>query len=268
MNKEFGPEISTAETEKDPLEKFEKVANGFSAYSERKITNKRENDKESVIFQQDMIEYLLSICEDEEDVESFWDAYEKNVSAYIGKIDGGENKRKAWTYFNNLKRSIIGSSAVVRFFEGQGFQMKLPSVEEDMAKKCDLKFDKEEITLAVQVKSGHLQDLSRKKTEKIVSELILTDAKKLEGKDEKDFRILSGYCSSLSSSKNNEVYLPVFVNIPVTQESRYGMRRHIDIIKLVDESGKISKTLQKFMEDRWKKAKETFDVDLDIDKDI
>lgn len=101
-----------------------------------------------------MIEYLLSICENEEDVENFWNAYEKSVSAYCGNPNICRNKEKAWTYFNNLKRSVIGSSAVVRFFEGQGFQMELPSVEEDMARKCDLKFiasnnKEEKIILAV-----------------------------------------------------------------------------------------------------------------------
>lgn len=98
--------------------------------------------------------------------------------------------------------------------------------------------------------------LNRKETNKVIERLILSNIKKLEGKDKEDFKTLNKYC--LLSSGN---YLPVFVNIPVTQESRTG------IIDLVDEGGKISKTLQKFMEDGWKEAKENFEIDLDIDKD-
>ena len=264
MNREFDFNMETPTTRKDPLEGFEKVANGFSAHSEKKITNQRENDKESVSFQQDMIEYLLSICENKEDVKNFWGEYGKSVSVYIKEIDGDKNKEEAWTYFNNLKRSIIGSSAVVRFFEGQGFQMRFPSVEEDITKKCDLKFDKGgKITLAVQIKSSYLNYLDKKEEGEVINRLVLTntgaDVKKLkEDKDRKDFRTLSSYCSL--SSGNNKIYLPVFVNIPVTKESV--IRRRVVKTNLVDESGKINETLQKAMEVKWGEAKENFGVDL------
>ena len=244
---------------------FNDVAENFSNRHGR--VGAEVNDSKSIIFQQDMIKKLSAISKDKKEVKDFWDMYKEDISAYIGEAcNSGDEKeiKRIEKYFNGLKRSVIGSSAVINFFEGQGFQVEFPSVKEDMEKKCDLKFiisdnNKKEIALAVQIKSSRLDRLNTKEQEEIIEKLILVNVERLEGKDKQDFRTLRMYCSS--SSRSSKTYLPVFINIPVTLGS--GNSR----VDLVDESGKISKNLQKFMEDRWKEAKNNFDVDLDIDKD-
>lgn len=245
-------------------ERFGMVAENFS--QRHKIMDAKLNDSESIIFQQDMIKSLLAIGKSKKEVKNFWDEYEKNVSIYVGKIGGDQNKKEMRAYFNGLKISVLGSSAVVNFFKGQGFRAEFPSVQEDMNKKCDFKFitsnsKEEEIILAVQIKSKHLPYLNKKEEQEVIDELILTDDKKLKGeKEKKDFQILSKYCRLLSKERENKIYLPVFINIPVTKESEDY------ITNLVDGGGKINSVMQNAMEVKWKEAKKSSDVDFGIDK--
>jgi len=232
------------------------------------IGNKYENWKtnaRSIALQQNIIKYVLKIGKEKKEVENFWNRYETKIESLLKGIKDPKKKKEVKDEFWGLKRSIIGSLATINFFGSQGFQVDYPSIEEDMKKKCDLKFhkstkEKGEIVLAVQLKSTHLPDLGKDEIQNVVNKLILTNNKELNDKDRKDFDILKQYCA-LKSNESEEKHIPLFVNMPVSQEVRTGRKRCVDIIKIVNNSGEINSVMQKSLERKWNEKKKDIGFD-------
>lgn len=246
--------------DQSPFKNFETVAKNF--LNKDKIMDKKEMNASSISFQQEMIKNLAAIGKDPRKTEKFWAEYRDLVGGYIRQLSDEKDKAEAKTYFNSLKRSIIGSVAVIRFFDGQGLGVKFPTIEEDGRKKCDLMFEfkrgkNRKFNLGVQVKSHHLADISREEERETVNRLILTKTEELNGKDQSDFAILGKHCESLSQ-REKKPYFPIFINMPVTKESE---TRRRNIIQLVDAGGKANNVLARSLEAKWGEKKKALGID-------
>lgn len=233
-----------------PFENFEPLAKNFSR--REKITERGEVDENSILFQQKMIKSLLS-AEKSGEAEKFWQEYENLVSGYAKELSGEKDKKEARAYFSGLKRSVLGSVAGIKFFKERGFEVKFPTTKEDGWKKCDLIFEPDKNSgkkfgLAVQIKSRHLPAMSRKEVSEAASRLILADEEKLSGDARKDFKTLGKYCVTLSKEAKKSVF-PVFVNMPVSRETRSG-----DTLQLVNQSGRIDENLEKTLKGKWEEC--------------
>lgn len=246
--------------DQSPFKNLESVDKNF--LNRNKIIDKREMNTDSISFQQEMTKTLAAIGEDPKKTKNFWTQYDDLIGGYIKELDTEKERADTKTYFNSLKRSVIGSTAVIRFFNEQGFDVKFPTVKEDGFKKCDLMFESKrgknkKLTLGVQVKSHHLAHISKGEEKEIINHLILTNLEELSGKDKSDFATLGKYCDELSL-KENKPYFPIFINMPVTKESE---TRRRNIIQLVDAGGKPNDVLARSLEVKWGEKKKALGLD-------
>lgn len=234
------------------IEDAEKFLDFF--YDNQKLqhfTEREKMNRSSIKFQQDMIEYIKKNENNPKKINEIWEEYDEVVDNGVKIADNAEKRKKIRDDFFGIKVSIIGSLATINFFEDKGFDTEYPSIEEDMVKKCDLRFVKEDsnLSLAVQLKSLFLSDLSKKEINKIIDNLILTDEKFIiNQKYKKDFSILSEYCQTQDGN-----CVPVFIQMPVAQSQR-GKGRRTEIVKIIKTNGEINNVLQKSLDMRWEKS--------------
>lgn len=248
--------------EKDFFKNFDIVAENFSRAE--KIIDRQEINEGSILFQQNIAKAILA-AKNTEMAKNIWKEYQELVDNYMGELDSSERKAEAKLYFNSLKRSVLGSVAVIKFFEKQGFNVEFPTIKQDGYKKCDLMFEPKSkkgnhFGLIAQIKSHHIPAVGKKEIGEIINKLILTDAEELGGKDQKDFGILEKYSQTLSAEKGKK-YFPIFINMPVTREMQDGERRRFSIIQLVDQNGKINEVLDNSMSVKWGEKKKKLGVD-------
>lgn len=224
---------------------FEKVADVVA--NKEKLMDVTDFNESAVAFQQDIIKDILAIKENNpkkaaEEAEKYWEEYDNMVRGYAGRFKNESERKKIIIEFGFYKTSIIGSLAVIRFFEEKGFKVKFPTAKEDIFNQCDLLFEKfgskkNDFNLGVQLKSYHSEAVNSKEGAKRVKRIFSIDRSMISDKKYQDsFSKLQSHCVELNN-ETGKTYFPIFMEMPISVDVFKPGNNESNKVSLVDNRG-------------------------------